>query len=125
MPMAMKCVGVSALGHFRLAPLPHEEAEGPGQRGLQGGDVHLAVTLAGVPVADLEERARDVDRDEQRGARDEFLVIEVAGVHARRGAVHPARGLRRGDAHAAEERAERDLDPLGEAGDSSSPRRAG
>ena len=118
----MKCVAVSALGHFEFAPF--QEAKGPGQRRLQGGDVHLAVTLPGVPVADLEERTWDVNRDEERRAGDKFLVVQVAGVHAQQGAAHPARGFRRGDAHTAEERTQRDLDALAEARPSSR-RRAG
>src|SRR6185312_13661107 len=66
------------------------------ERGFQGGDVHLAVSLACVPVADLEQRTGGVNRDIQCGAGDKLLVVEVARVHSRRRAVEPAeRGIRR------------------------------
>src|SRR6185437_1980729 len=55
-----------------------------------------------------------VDRDVQRSAGDELLVIEVASVHSRRRAVEPAEcGIRR-VTYAAEEWSQRNVDAVGE-----------
>ena len=62
----------------------NEELKGAGKLRLHGGNVDFAVTLPGVAVASLEERALGVHRDEERGAFDHLLVIHVAGVGSRR-----------------------------------------
>ena len=51
-----------------------------------------------------------MDGNEQRRARDQLLVVEIAGVHARRIAADAADLRRRRHAHAAEERPQRDHD---------------
>src|SRR6201999_1496185 len=91
-----------------------DELEGAGEEGFEGGDVDLAVALAGVAVAGFEECAGGVDRVEDDGAFGELLVVHVAAVHPGRGGVPLAGGLGRSDAHGAEEGMEWDLDAGGE-----------
>jgi len=43
--------------------------QGADERSFQGGDVHLAVALAGVTVAHFKKRAGGEDGNEERGAR--------------------------------------------------------
>src|SRR6185503_3086966 len=57
-------------------------------------------------VADLEQGARDEDRDVEGAACDELAIVEVAGVTARRDAADAARVGGGGDSHAAVERVE-------------------
>ena len=80
------------------------------QRGFDAADP-FAVALCGVSVANLEQRAWREHRDEERGAGDEFLVIEIAGVPAGRVAAHAAKVAGRRDTHAAEKRLQRNDDP--------------
>src|SRR5258705_8040002 len=58
-----------------------------------------------------------MDRNEQRRARDQLLVVHVARVDPGWIAAHAARIARRRDAHAAEEGVQGDVHPRGEAGD--------
>ena len=97
--------------------LADDHLDGAAQRCLHRGDVDLAIALAGMSVADLEQRARHPHRNEERRAGDEVLVVEVAGVNPRRRAVDPAHRSRRCHADAAEERMHRDVDPVGEVRD--------
>ena len=96
--------------------LVHDELEGSAQESLHCGDINLAVALARMAVANLEERSFDMYRDVERGARHQFLVIHVAGVHPRRRAVDASRGWGRGNTHAAEEGVQRNLDARCELG---------
>ena len=80
------------------------------QRRLHRRDVDFAVALAGVAVADVEQRALRPDRDVERRSGDQLLVVEIPGVNARRRAVHSAHRRRRRDADAAEERMQRNGD---------------
>jgi len=93
------------------------ELEGAGELGFEGGDVDFAVALAGVAVADFEESAFGVDGDVEGGAGDHLFVVDVAGVHPGWGGVVLAGGLGWGDAHAAEEGVEGDVDARGEVAD--------
>ena len=77
------------------------------ERGLESGLVDLAIALRGMSVANLEQGARHVHGNPQRGAGDQFLVIEITGVNAGRSAADAALCRRRRHAHAAEERPER------------------
>ena len=95
--------------------LVEDELEGAGELGLHGGDVDLAVALAGVAVADFEVCAFGVDGDVEGGACGEFLVVHVAGIHPGWGGVGFAGGG--GDAHGAEEGVQRDVDLGGEVTD--------
>ena len=79
--------------------LMNEELEGAGQLRLHGGDVDLAVALAGVAVAGFEERSFGVHGDEERGAFDHLLVVHVAGVDAGGRGVEFTGRTRRRDAH--------------------------
>jgi hypothetical protein len=106
-----------AVGFVAGLGLVDDELEGAGELGLHGGDVDLAVALAGVAVAYFEESAFGVDGDIESGAGDHFFVVDVAGVHPGWGGVVLAGGLGRGDAHAAEERVQRDVDARGEVAD--------
>jgi len=94
-----------------------DELKGAGELGFHGGDVDFAVALAGVAIANFEVGAFGVDRDEEGGAGDHLLVVDVASVHPGRGGVVLAGGLGRGDAHAAEEGMKRDIDAGGEKAD--------
>ena len=96
--------------------LVDDELEGAGELGFHGGDVDLAVALAGVAVASFEERAFGMDGDEEGGAFDHLLVVHVAGVDIGRGGVELAHLRRRRDAHAAEEGVQRDGDAGREGG---------
>jgi hypothetical protein len=71
--------------------------------GLDGGNIHLAVSLRGVAIADREQRARDVDRHIERGAGTYILVVDVADMHSRRAAADSPQGRRRSDPHRSEE----------------------
>src|SRR5689334_5614085 len=68
-------------------------------------------------IADFEERARRPDGEKDRGARDKLLVVHVTGVEAWGSAVDAPGARRRRDAHAAEERMQRDFDAVGEFAD--------
>ena len=81
--MLMKCVGVSARGQVSVIALADRQLHAAAQRGLDRRLIDFAVTLRGVAVADLEQRARHVHRNPQRRAGHQFLVVEVAGVNAR------------------------------------------
>src|SRR5690348_6962640 len=61
-------------------------------------------------IADLEQRARHKDRDVECAPDDELAIVEIARMSSRRAAVDPPCRRRRRDAHAAEERLERDHD---------------
>src|SRR5579863_8975963 len=65
-------------------------------------------------VARLEERARRVDGNKERGALDQFLVVQVPGVHPRRSAADAPGASWRSDAHASEKWVQRNLDAIGE-----------
>src|SRR5262249_49648089 len=54
------------------------------QPGFDRGQIDLAMTLRGVRIASRKQRARRMHRHEQRGARDQILVVHVAGVNAGR-----------------------------------------
>src|ERR1700722_15310079 len=98
-----------------MAVLVHDEAKGAGEVGLEGLDIDLAVALAGMPIAGLEQSALRRHRHVQRRARNELLVVHIAGVRERRGAVDFA--FRWSDPHAAEERPQRQLDARSELAD--------
>jgi hypothetical protein len=104
----------------RFAPRPtqveifaHDELKNACQRGFERRDIHLSVTLRGMSVAHFEQRAARLDRDVERRAGDQFLVVQVASVEPRRSAADAARSLRRRDAHTPKERPQRNLDPIG------------
>ena len=67
--------------------LMNDELEGAGEKGLHRSDIDFAVSLPGVAVADFQQGALYVHRDEEPGARDEIFVIEVPGMHSGRTAV--------------------------------------
>src|SRR5256712_2681638 len=94
--------------------LMDDELERSDEGSFERSDVHFPVALAGMAVANFKERAAGVDRKEKRRARDQILVVEVAGVYPRRIAADTPRNFRRSNAHAAEEGMQRDLDALGE-----------
>ena len=93
-----------------------DELEGSGELSFKGGDVDFAVALSGVAVADLKVGAFGVDGEIEGGAGDDLLVVHVAGVHPGWGGVVLAAGCG-GDAHAAEEGMERDVDAGSEVAD--------
>jgi hypothetical protein len=67
-----------------LHVLAHDELELAAQAGLDSGKVDLALALSGVGVADREQRARRVDRQVERRAGADVLVVDIAGLDARR-----------------------------------------
>ncbi len=87
------------------------------QAGLDRGEVDLAVALRRVRVAHGEQRAGGEHRHEQGRARDQVLVVQVAGVNAGRAAADAAHGRVGRQAHGAEERlVDRHHDALGDRG---------
>src|SRR6266436_2798584 len=88
-----------------------------GQRGFQGRDIHFTIALPRVTVADREKGAFRVNRNEKRGAGDQLLVVEIARMDAGRSTANSACRIGWRDAHAAEERAQRDFNSLTKAGD--------
>src|SRR5690348_12826545 len=97
--------------------LAHDEPETAGERGLEGRDVDLSVALPRVPVTDLEQRTGSPHGDVERRARDELLVIEIAGVNARWRAADPSHGAGWRVADAPEKGTQRQLDSGGEVRD--------
>jgi hypothetical protein len=81
-----------------------DELEASAQRRLDSSLIDFAIALRCVAVADLEQCARNVDGNEQRGAGHELAIIQISGMDARRRAAHAPRSGRRRNAHAAEER---------------------
>ncbi len=94
----------------QLHSLAHGQLDASAQRGFDRGLIDFAVALRGMAVADFEERAFHVHRNEQRRSGDQLLVVEIARVRARRVAADAAHFGCRSDAHAAEERPERNDD---------------
>src|SRR5439155_11404336 len=76
--------------------------------------LHFRGAWRRVAVTDLEQGARGVDGNEERGPSDQLLVVHVAGVNAGRVRAHAPRVARRRHAHAAEEGMQRDHDSRGE-----------
>src|SRR6266550_6907620 len=70
----------------------------------------IPIAMKGVSVSGFEQGAGGVDGNEERGARDQLLVIHVAGVNPGRVRAHAPRIARRRHAHAAKEGMERDHD---------------
>src|ERR1700722_9925979 len=106
-------------GRFRARPfqmhvLMQDELKYAGERSLHSSDVHLSVAHAGVAVADFEQSAARVHRNEESGSSDQLLVVQIAGMNARRSAIHFTRRFGRCYAHAAEEWPERNLDARSE-----------
>ena len=87
------------------------------QPGLDRSETDLAVALHAMSVADREQRAVDMHRQIQRGARYQFLVVDIAAVAAWRHRRDDARGWRRRDTHHPEERTQRNLQAPGQAAD--------
>ena len=87
--------------------------ESPDQGGFHRGDVDFAVTLAGMSVADEQQRARCVHRNVKCRAGDQLLVVEIARVNSGRRTVDASRGRRRRDADAAKEWTQWNLDAIG------------
>src|SRR5215210_6753201 len=82
--------------------LADDQLDASTQRGFDRGLVHFAVPLRRVSVADLEQRAGDMHRNEEGRPGDELFVIEVAGMNPGRRTVDASsRGGRR-NAHAPE-----------------------
>ena len=64
--------------------LVQDETEVAGERLLDGGAAHLAVTLHGVRIADVEAGAGVEDRQVERRAGGQVLDVEVAAERAGR-----------------------------------------
>src|ERR1700723_3306891 len=94
----------------QMLVLVDDKLKSASQEGLERGDVDLAVALGGVPVAHLKERSLDMHRYVQRRSGNQLLVIHIARMHPWRTAVDAAGRFRRRDAHAPEERMQRNLD---------------
>ena len=107
------------LGHrpFQFHVVARGKLEGADEPGLDGGDADFAVALRAVAVADRKQRAVGEDRQIERRAGDQLLVVHVAAVAARRRRRDHAPGRRRRDRHHAEERPQRNLLPPGQPAD--------
>src|SRR6202158_5760132 len=102
---------------FQMHVLAYDELKGADEGSFKSGDVHFAVALSGVAVADFKERTRRMHGKIERGAGDEILVIEIAAHNPRRSAVEAARAFRWRVAHTAEKRMQWNLDAWGEFSD--------
>ena len=91
-----------------------DEFERADQRGFQRRDRHFAIALRRMAIAGLEQCARHIDRQEQRGTRHQQFIIHIAAVDAGRGRIHPPECGRWCHAHAAEERRQLHLDTKAE-----------
>src|SRR5205823_3077888 len=85
-------------------------------RGLERGQIDLAVTLRRMRIACPQQRALDEYRDIERSAFGEIADIDVTGVASRRHRAVLA-GLGTRDTQRARERRQRNLDPGREFGD--------
>src|SRR2546421_2863868 len=83
-PIAMKCVGVSARGQARCMSLRTTSWRPADERGLDGGLIHFPVSLRRVTITDLEQGTRGMDRNEQCRPGDQLLVVNIPGVDAGR-----------------------------------------
>ena len=105
---AHRDIGIGRLGAGigGALALVQDELEGAGQRGLQRGDVDLAIALRGMTVAGLEQGALRMDRQEQGRAGDQRLVVILPPLIVG-GALFQA-----GDGHAAQGNGEVDITAL-------------
>jgi hypothetical protein len=94
----------------------HDELERADQRSFECRDIHLAIALRGMTVADLELCSGCEYRNEQLRARHQLAIVHVPVMHRGRRRAYAVQALRLGDSHTAEERAQRDFDSSGEAG---------
>jgi hypothetical protein len=97
--------------------LAQVELEGTLQGGLDRGDADLAIALGAMAVTAREQRALDEDRQIERRAGAELLVVEIAAEGARDQRGHPAPMRRWRRAHHAEERRKRQFHAPGQVGD--------
>ncbi len=95
----------------QLHALVQDELQDRGVGGLHRRYGDFTVALGGMRIAGVEQTARMEHRQEQRGAADQFLAVEIAAEHAGRAAA-TVRAILGGwqHAHHAHERAERNLD---------------
>src|SRR5690242_12370184 len=96
--------------------LTHDKLERARQRGLHRGDVDLAVALSRMAVADLKQRAPGMNGNVQRSARNEILVVQIAGVDPRRSAADSPVAVWGRYTHASEKWPKRYLDQIRETG---------
>src|SRR5437879_10817315 len=90
--------------------LAHDELKRADERSFERGDIHFAVTLAGVAVADFKQRAGRMNGNVQRRSCHEILVVQIAGLNPRRIATETSGSLRRRDTHNTKERIEWSID---------------
>src|SRR6266513_1620872 len=95
--------------------LAHDELKRADERSFERGDIHFAVTLAGVAVADFKERAGRMNGNVQRRSCHEILVVQIAGLNPRRIATETSGSFRRSDTHAAKKRMQWNFDAGSEA----------
>src|SRR4029079_177155 len=72
----------------------HAEADGYARADLDRAPADLALALREVAVAEREQRARDVDREEEPRAATELADVDVAAGLARRERPEPVGGVR-------------------------------
>src|SRR5205807_6666983 len=88
----------------------HNELERASQGSFECREMHLAVALARMAVADLEESPFCENGKEERRARNQVLVIEGACVNPGWAAADAPGDFRRGYSDASEKRMQRDFD---------------
>src|SRR5262249_34110274 len=89
---------------FQMHVFADNQLKGSDKRSLQRGDIYFSVSLSGVSVAGQEQCSAGMNRNEQRCACDQFLVVEISRVNPGWSATNSAGDLRRGDAQTPEER---------------------
>src|SRR6266852_3941615 len=78
----------------QLHVLANYQLKSADQRSFHRGDVDLAIALSGVSVTGEKQRAFRMHGNEKRRARNQFLVVQVAGMDPRRPAADASRNIR-------------------------------
>ena len=67
-----------AAGPFQFHVLAHGELQLATETGLDSRLVNLAIALRGMTVAGLKERTGNMNRNVERSASHQFLVVKIA-----------------------------------------------
>ena len=109
-PWVIQCVAVSARGMLSFMSLRTVKRKVPAERGLERGQVDLAVALHAVAVAGREQAALGEHRQVDRGAAPEVPLSMLPPKARGSIELHWRRFRRRCHAHDAEERRQLDLE---------------
>ena len=82
LPTLMMCSLVSTRGPVRFDFLAQLDRELYGHRRFDAGSGRLAIALQRMAIADEQQRARMIDREDHSRAFADFVVVEIAAVGA-------------------------------------------